>query len=113
MDIVILPLPIERYFASRDGAREVFAADAVVWDNGEDKELRGVDAIEDWMRGNSGAYDLKTDVKSLTQKGLQHVVGAVVSGTFPGSPYEFEYRFKLADGRIQELVIDPVGPLAP
>ena len=36
----------------------------------------------------------------------------VVSGDFPGSPYEFAYRVALRDDRIAELAIDPIGPVS-
>jgi len=117
MTLPNLPEPIERYFAAKSSssAEETlacFARDAAVWDNGEDLELRGKDAIRDWMTGTISGYDLTTEVQGLEEWEHRHVVRAVVSGNFPGSPYAFDYRFLLRDGKIAELAIDPVGPVA-
>ncbi|MEA2553776.1 MAG: hypothetical protein QOJ65_1952 [Fimbriimonadaceae bacterium] len=111
-----LPLPIERYFASKDSQdvlplAEYFAIDATVRDNGEDLELRGLDKIDEWMSRNSGKYKLSTELKSVEQRNGVHVIAAVVSGDFPGSPYEFSYRFTLRSDKIEELTIDPIGPV--
>jgi hypothetical protein len=111
-----LPLPIEHYFASRGGQAsspigEYFATDAVLWDKGEDLELRGLPKIEKWMSGNSSQYKLNTELKSIEERDGAHVVAAVVSGDFPGSPYAFSYRFTLLGDRIQELAVDPTGPV--
>jgi hypothetical protein len=36
----------------------------------------------------------------------------VLTGDFPGSPYEFAYRFSLRGDLIEKLSIDPIGSLA-
>src|SRR5688500_13121024 len=63
--------------------------------------------------GTVAGYKLSSEVKSGEMRGEAFVAGVVVSGDFPGSPYEFAYRFKLRGDRIAELAIDPIGSLAP
>ena len=118
MPNIVLPPPIERYFAAKEGqdAEETlacFTEDATVWDNGEDLELKGIAQIREWMTGTVAGYKLSSEVKSGEMRGDEFVAGVVVSGDFPGSPYEFAYRFKLRGDGIAELAIDPIGSLAP
>jgi hypothetical protein len=118
MGNIAFPPPIERYFAAKEGedAEETlacFTEDATVWDNGEDLELKGIAQIREWMTGTVAGYKLSSEVKSGEMRGEEFVAGVVVSGDFPGSPYEFAYRFKLRGDRIAELAIDPIGSLAP
>lgn len=112
------PPPVERYFAAKDSqdveeTLACFTEDATVWDNGEDLELKGIEKIRDWMSGTVAGYKLTSEVKSGEAQGEVFVATVVVSGDFPGSPYEFAYRFKLQGAKIAELAIDPVGSLAP
>lgn len=111
-----LPTPIESYFAAKSGANAedtlaCFTSDATVWDNGEDLELNGIDAIREWMSGKVSGYDLVTEPQGVTERDGRHVVRAHVSGNFPGSPYAFDYGFLLREEKIAELAIDPIGPL--
>ena len=80
-----------------------------MWDNGEDLELKGIAKIREWMTGTVAGYKLTSEVVSGEPRGDEFAAGVVVSGDFPGSPYKFEYRFKLEGGRIAELAIDPIG----
>jgi len=117
MSNITLPPPIERYFVAKGGDEvdetiACFTDDATVWDNGEDLKLKGIAEIREWMTGTVSGYKLTSDVKSGEMRGDEFVAGVVVSGDFPGSPYEFAYRFKLRDDRIAELAIDPIGSLA-
>lgn len=112
-----LPLPIEKYFAAKGGpdAEETLACftdDAAVWDNGEDLELKGIEQIRKWMTGTVAGYKLTSEVRSGEQRGEEFVASVVVSGDFPGSPYEFAYRFKLRGDKIAELAIVPIGSLS-
>lgn len=113
-----LPKSIEAYFFTKacddaEATIALFLENATVWDNGENLELKGIDAIRRWMTGTVAEYKLTTEVRSAEQVDGETVVRTVVSGDFPGSPYEFAYRFKLAGDRIAELAIDPIGSLAP
>jgi len=110
-----LPLPIANYFAAKGGDPEdilaCFTEDATINDIGEDTVLEGTAQIRDWLSGIS-AFKLTTEVKSVEQRGDVPTVRAVVSGDFPGSPYEFEYRFELRGDKIARLDIEPIGSLA-
>jgi hypothetical protein len=117
MPALMLPQPVDRYFASKSEASTedvlgCFISEATVWDNGEDLELRGIDAIRSWMTSSISEYDLTTEPQAVTEQDGRIVVRAHVAGNFPGSPYAFDYRFLLRDGQIAELAIDPVGPVA-
>lgn len=117
MSSVMLPSVVERYFAAKSSADseavlDTFASNATVWDNGEDLTLRGIDEIREWMTGKVAGYKLTSEVVSADFSGDEGTVAVVVSGDFPGSPYEFAYRFSLAGDKIQGLTIDPVGSLA-
>ncbi|MGE0000544.1 MAG: nuclear transport factor 2 family protein [Fimbriimonadaceae bacterium] len=110
-----LPSPIERYFAAKgsedpEQALACFAEDATVWDNGEDLVLKGIASIGEWLTGTVTGYRLTYEVKSCELQGEEFEAGVVVSGDFPGSPYEFAYRFKLLRDTISELAIDTIGP---
>ncbi len=111
-----LPPCVSSYFAakeSRDLALlgTIFAEDAVAWDNGEDLVLRGLGEIQAWMADTGGKYQLSTELRSAETRGEELVVSVIVSGDFPGSPYEFAYRFEFAGEKIRSLAIDPIGPV--
>lgn len=116
MSSITLPAPIQEYFDAKGkdagSAAECFTADAVVFDHGEDLELRGVDEIRTWLSRTSDQYKLTSEVRAAEERDGRHVVTVVVTGDFPGSPYEFAYRFLLEDNKIKELAIDPIGSLA-
>ncbi len=115
MKLLDLPLPIQSYFAAKgadaSAAASCFTDDAVVFDNGEDLEIRGIDAIGSWLTRTNDSYKLTSEVRSAEERDGAYVLDVIVSGDFPGSPYQFEYRFKLAGEKIRELAIDPIGPL--
>lgn len=117
MPNIELPGPIAAYFAEKGGddpepTVALFTDDATVRDIGEDEVLEGAAQIRGWLSGISTAFTLTTEVKSFEQRGDVPTVRAVVSGDFPGSPYEFEYRFELKGDKIAKLDIDPIGSLA-
>jgi ketosteroid isomerase-like protein len=112
-----LPTSIEQYFATkgRDDVDETLACftdDATIWDNGEDLELKGIEQIRQWLTGTIAGYKLTSEVQSSEIRGDEVVARVVVTGDFPGSPYEFAYGFKLRSDKIAGLTIDPVGSLA-
>lgn len=116
MNSVTLPVPMQKYFEAKGKnagvAVECFTADAVFFDHGEDLELRGADEIRTWLARTSDQYKLTSEVGAAEERDGLHVVTMVVTGDFPGSPYEFAYRFLLEDNKIKELAIDPIGSLA-
>ena len=117
MKLLELPSPIQSYFSAKGTDAETAAAcftdDAVVFDNGEDLEMKGIAAISSWLSRTNTSYKLTSEVRSAEERDGAYVLDVVLSGDFPGSPYQFEYRFKLSGEKIQELAIDPIGPLNP
>jgi hypothetical protein len=116
MELLLHPV-IARYFATKGGVNtedtlDCFADDATIWDNGEDLELHGKARIREWMTSKIAGYKLTTEVRSAREEEGATIVQAIVSGDFPGSPYEFSYSFKLAGNKISVLAIDPIGSLA-
>ena len=115
MKLLDLPTPIQSYFSAKGTdasvAASCFGENAVVFDIGEDLEVRGIDAIGSWLSRTNDSYKLTSEVRSAEERGGEYVVEVIVSGDFPGSPYQFAYRFKLAGEKLQELAIDPIGPL--
>lgn len=89
-----------------------FAEGATVFDQGEDRELHGVAEIREWLEGTVAGYKLTSEVVSIEPQGDGHLVGVVVAGDFPGSPYKFEYGFILVADKIGELVVAPIGSVA-
>lgn len=118
MASIELPAPIARYFAAKGGSDSVatlacFAENATVFDQGEDRKLRGATEIRVLLEGTVAGYKLTSEVVSFESRGEGFLVGVVVTGEFPGSPYKFEYGFILVADKIGELVITPIGSLAP
>lgn len=112
-----LPEPIANYFQAKlssdpEAILALFSDHATVWDNGEDRELRGFSQIREWLSGTVSGYKLSSNVVSCEQIDDEYVVGSVVSGDFPGSPYKFENRFMLEGEKIMKLIIEPIGSLA-
>jgi ketosteroid isomerase-like protein len=117
MSSVNLPAVISNYFAAKaesdiEETLACFWEDATVWDNGEDLEINGISNIRGWMSKTVAGYKLTSEVISHELRGVDLVAHVVASGDFPGSPYKFEYRFKLKGEKIIELSIDPIGSLA-
>lgn len=118
MENVTFPAVIEKYLSAKsshavDEVLACFTEDATVWDNGEDLEIHGIAEIREWLAGTVAGYNLTSEVVGRGKNGDEYVAKVVVSGDFPGSPYEFAHRFKLRDDKIAELAIDPIGSLAP
>ena len=105
---VQLPDPIERYVqivnsGTAEAARECFAPDAIVHDEGRTYE--GVTAIENWMAATKRKYGHTVAPLELAERGGQSVLKARLAGNFPGSPITVNFRFVLADGKIRSLEI--------
>jgi hypothetical protein len=106
-----LPDPIASYFAAKSGRDTdailaCFTPTATVVDEGENKTLNGHHAIREWLEGPIAGYDLTTEVTGAKEDDGEIVVTALVSGNFPGSPIEFDYRFSLDGDKIAKLLIN-------
>lgn len=104
-----LPLPVSRYFDANttfdiEGMLVPFAEDAVVFD--ERQMHRGPEAIRRWIeQATVGNQAIAVPEAVRAERDMFHVT-ARVSGSFPGSPADLTFHFRLADSRIAELVID-------
>ena len=106
----ILPEALTAFFRAKNyhdvnAMLETFTPDAVVHDEGESRELRGVEQIKAWLEGTVAAYKLSVEVTGAVEQEGEIVVTTLVSGDFPGSPIEFYYHTRLKDGKIAEMAI--------
>jgi uncharacterized protein (TIGR02246 family) len=107
-----IPLPeaIAAYFAADGKAdpqsiADCFTDDAVVVDEGN--SYIGREAIRQWMAGASTQYSYTVEPFAISEDEGRTVVTSHLVGTFPGSPVDLRYRFRLAGHRIAGLEIVP------
>jgi len=106
--VITLPAPVANYLAA-DKAKDpervarCFTSDARVHD--EQHDYRGTAAIKSWKQDSIGKYEYT--VEPLDASVLDDTVHlrARLSGTFPNSPVELNYTFKLANEKIAALEI--------
>ena len=103
-----MPAVIESYFKASnaddiDALVACFAPEATVTD--ENHTHRGTVEIRAWSIDVRKKYDFKTEVLKA-EEGLDNtVVTTKVSGSFPGSPVNLDFRFALSKDRITALKI--------
>lgn len=103
-----LPSPIRTYFDA-DGRLDgnapmsAFAPDATVVDEGH--AYRGLEAIETWWRKAKAKSQYIARPIAITGQDEVTEVRATVSGSFPGSPADLTFAFRLKDGLIVDLRI--------
>ena len=91
---------------ARDTSRvaSFFAEDANVFDEGQHRI--GTQAIAQWMQDTARRYQPKVEVLEVQQRTGKVLVHNLISGTFPGSPLELRYMFRLNEqGKIARLDI--------
>jgi hypothetical protein len=107
MTQLMLPEPIAAYFAADrqnpEALARCFTAQATVKDEGHTHT--GLAAIQAWKAAASTQYTYTTEPFALEQKDGLDVVSSRVTGTFPGSPIDLLYRFRLERGLIASLEI--------
>lgn len=107
MSALNLPEPIAAYFAADklnpEAVAHCFTAQAVVKDEG--RIHTGIDAIKAWKAAASTAYTYTVEPFALDQSGSSQVVRSRVTGSFPGSPADLQYDFRLERGLIASLEI--------
>ena len=86
-----------------DDAAACFAHDALVHDENHDHQ--GLDAVRKWIAGTTESSRPKNEVLSARVDGEIHTVISEISGNFPGSPVELEFRFVIRDKKISSLTI--------
>lgn len=107
MSPLILPDPIAAYFAadrqSADAVSRCFTSQGVVKDEGQTHI--GPDAIRAWKQSTTAAYGYTSEPFAVEHKDGVHVVTSRVAGSFPGSPIDLRYGFRLERGLIASLEI--------
>ena len=103
-----LPKPVTNYLAAveakdADMLTLCFADDALVHDEGRD--YRGLAAIRSWSQETQRKYHyvMKPLDASVSQKTVK--LRARLTGDFPGSPVDLNYKFTLAHDKIISLEI--------
>ena len=100
-----LPAPIAAYFAAdttdAEAVAQCFTDDAVVID--ERREHRGRPAIAQWKAEASAKFRYTVERLGVHVSGDQTTVTGRVTGDFPGSPVDLQYRFTLAGDKITRL----------
>ena len=102
-----LPPPIATYFAAdtsdANAVARCFSENAVVID--ERREHRGRPAITLWKAEATAKYHYTSEPLAVDVSGPEATVTARVTGDFPGSPVELQYRFTLEGASIARLEI--------
>jgi len=91
---------------ARDTSRvaSFFAEDANVFDEGQHRI--GAQAIAQWMQDTAQRYQPRVEVLDVQLRTGKVLVHNRVSGSFPGSPLELRYMFRLNEqGKIARLDI--------
>jgi hypothetical protein len=104
-----LPRPIAAYFeADKRGAAalsQCFTGDAVVKDEG--RTWNGLAEIQRWKADAAARYSYISEPFSVVEKDGRTIVASRVTGSFPGSPIDLRYIFRLEGTRIAGLEIVP------
>lgn len=103
-----LKAPLSTYFEAANahdaaGVAALFGEDALVHD--ENADHRGRSAIRDWAQRTYDQYDVRLTPRGARREGSAVFVTTGVVGTFPGSPIELNFRFRVDGDRIEELRI--------
>lgn len=102
-----LPEPIAAYFDAdqHDGEAVVrcFTKQAVVKDEGQTHS--GPEAIKAWKTAASAKYAYTSAPFAAERKDGQYIVTSRLTGSFPGSPINLRYFFRLERGKIARLQI--------
>ncbi len=108
MNFLHLPEPIAAYFAADQrgdaAVARCFTTHAVVKDEGRIHTGRA--AIQTWKVSASAAYTYTSVPLAIEHTDGAHTVTGHVTGTFPGSPVDLRYRFRLEGGLIASLEIN-------
>jgi hypothetical protein len=104
-----LPTPIAAYFAAETSDGEAvarcFIENATVKDEGD--TYSGLAAIKRWKAETSRKYTYTSEPIASEERDGKTVVTSRLTGTFPGSPVELRFFFKLDGDTIASLEIIP------
>ena len=104
-----LPAPVAAYFAAdttgAEAVAQCFTDGAVVID--ERQEYRGRTAIARWKVEVSTKFRYTVERLCVHVSGDETTVTGRLTGDFPGSPVDLQYRFTLEGDKIARLEIAP------
>jgi hypothetical protein len=105
-----IPKPIADYFEAdkrgdADAVSRCFTAQASVKD--ERRMYSGCAAIREWKAAATAKYSYTSEPFAVDEADGRYVVTSRLTGSFPGSPIDLRYSFRLADGKIAALEIAP------
>ena len=104
-----LPEPITAYFAADkldgEAVARCFTKDAAVQDEGH--TYSGLAAIRQWKADASAKYHYTCEPIRSEQENGMTIVTCRLAGTFPGSPIDLRYFFRLERCKISSLEIRP------
>lgn len=104
-----LPEPIAAYFDAdkRDGeaVASAFTKEGIVKDEGHTHS--GPAAIKAWKTAASAKYSYTSEPIALGQKDSRYIVTSRLTGSFPGSPVDMRFIFRLERGKVASLEITP------
>jgi hypothetical protein len=102
-----LPKPIEHYLtgdgADADAASQCFSETAVVKADGH--TYAGRATIKKWCADVFEMYRPTNEPLACEEKNDRFIVTCRVSGTFPGSPIDLRFSFKLEADKIDSLEV--------
>lgn len=103
-----LPAPVASYFNAANAGTPAelaacFTLDGVVHDEG--KQLRGPAAIAAWSAATRARYAARATPLGSEADAEGITVRALVEGSFPGSPLQLHFQFRLQDDAIASLEI--------
>jgi len=99
---------ISNYFVAANkhdvaGMLAFFTEGASVLDEGH--ERNGLTEIEQWMNETLANTDIKMELLSVQENAKGTDVVSRLTGTFPGSPADLRFAFKMTGGKISRLEI--------
>ena len=104
-----LPQPVAAYFTAdrsdSEAVAQCFTENAVVKDEG--RTVKGRAAIKQWKEAASAKYHYTSEPSVCDRQDGKVVVTSRLTGTFPGSPVNLRYLFKLRGDKIESLEIVP------
>jgi len=104
---ISLPEPIAAYFAAdkvdSEATARCFTNDAVVKDEG--RTYTGLESIRQWKAAATAKYQYTCEPFRSELTGETTVVSCHLTGTFPGSPIDLRYLFRLERGKVASLEI--------
>ena len=104
-----LPEPIAAYFDAdkREGEHvaRCFTKQAVVRDEGQ--TYSGTEAITAWKTAAATKYSYTSEPFAVERKDGRYIVTCRLTGSFPGSPVDLRFAFRLQRGKIASLEITP------